>query len=497
MASIVTHGAVLSEPVHEKARDFLLRHVLCGRRQEDLCFALWRPSTGTRRKSALVFELILPEKGERDLHRNASFAASYLSRALKRAFAAKAGLAFLHSHLAPGWQKMSGPDIVAERDRISPPARATGLPVVGLTLGTDDAWSARFWVREGGAFRREDCGTVRVAGGRLRVTRHPRRFPKGAALGAQRRTVSTWGEASQEDLASLRVGVIGVGSVGSLVAETLARIGVRRIALFDADRVETHNLDRLLHAGRRDVGRYKVLAAAGRLRRSATAADFRAEPHPGHIEEPQCFRAALDCDLLFAAVDRPLPKDLLNHIAFVHCIPVIFGGIYAAAKTSGKLGQAAWSVVTASPGQRCLRCDGQYTTSEVVMERDGSLDDPTYIRNLQGENPPAAGQNVFPFAANLASLMALEMVRMVAAEDWWPKIGGKLGFSMIPRRLTWASQGCHEHCAVRPKTALGDAAPYPMLADARPGASGLAARLADRAIVARNLLRGFLGRMNR
>ena len=490
------YDAVLTEEIHRRARDFLLRHVARGHRQEDLCFALWRPSTGFRRISAVVFALVLPEDRERDLHLNASFAASYLSRALRGALDAKAGLAFLHSHLTPGWQEMSGPDIVAERDRISPPARAVGHPVVGLTLGTDGAWSARFWLREGGTFRRQDCGKVRVAGGRLRITRHPRHFPKRAARRAQHRTVSTWGKTSQEDLASLRVGVVGVGSVGSLVAETLARIGVRRIALFDADRVETHNLDRLLHADPRDVGRYKVLAAAGRLRRSATAASFRAEPHPGRIEERDCYRAALDCDLLFAAVDRPLPKDLLNHLAHVHCIPVIFGGIYAATKASGKLGQAAWSVVTVSPGQRCLRCDGQYSTSEVVMERDGSLDDPTYIRSLQGENPPAAGQNVFPFAANLASLMTLELVRMVAAEDWWPKIGGKLGFSLIPRHLTWKSARCHDHCAVRPKTGLGDAAPYPMLSNPRPRPSALTARSGDRAILAWNLLRGILGRAN-
>ncbi len=316
---------------------------------------------------------------------------------------------------------------------------------------------------------------------------------------SQQRTVSTWGEASQEALASLRVGVVGVGSVGSLVAETLARIGVRRIALFDADRVETGTAarwtgppDRLLHASERDVGRRKILVAAARLRQSATAADFRVETHCGRIEERSSYLAALDCDLLFAAVDRPLPKDLVNHLAYAHCIPVIFGGIYAAAKADGTLGQASWSVSAASPGQRCLRCDGQYTTSEVVMERDGSLDDPTYVRNPAGEAPLSAGQNVFPFAANLASLMTLELVRMVADRDWWPKIGGKLGFHLIPRQLTWASARCLDRCAVRPKTALGDAAPYPMLREMPRRPARLVA-LEDRALRARNFLRRIVG----
>ena len=490
------YDAVLTEDVHRKAREFLLRHIVRGKRQEDLCFALWRPGTGATRTSALVFELILPEHGERDLHRNASFDASYLSRAVRTALKAKAGVAFMHSHLTPGWQKMSGPDIVAERDRIAPPARAAGFPAVGLTLGTDGAWSARFWIRDGGKFRRKDCGKVRVVGARLRITRHPRAARAAASRRFLRRTISTWGKETQADLASLRIGIVGVGSVGCLVAESLARMGVRRIALFDADRVEPHNLDRLLYGSRRDVGRYKVLLAADRLRRSATASDFRVEARIGRIEERDCFRAALDCDLLFAAVDRPLPKDLLNHLAYAHAIPVIFGGVYAAPKAGGKMGQAVWSVVTASPGQRCLRCDGQYTTSEVVMERDGSLDDPTYIRNLGGEAPVAAGQNVFPFSANLASFMALEMIRMVAAEDWWPELGKKMEFRLIPGRFNWTRARCTPHCAVRPKTALGDAAPYPLLSDPPRRASAFASQLRDRAIVGRNFLRGIFGRAN-
>ena len=93
--------------------------------------------------------------------------------------------------------------------------------------------------------------------------------------------------------------------------------------------------------------------------------------------------------MLFAAVDRPLPKDLLNHIAYAHCIPVVFGGVRVATKPDGSLADAAWSVVRAGPGSRCLRCDGQYTTSDVMMERDGSLDDPTLCRaqtRPQGES---------------------------------------------------------------------------------------------------------------
>ena len=74
----MTYEAVLTEGMHRRACEFLLRHFDRGQRQEELCFAPWRPSTGADRVSALVFDLVLPETGDRDLHGNAGFDAAYL-----------------------------------------------------------------------------------------------------------------------------------------------------------------------------------------------------------------------------------------------------------------------------------------------------------------------------------------------------------------------------------------------------------------------------------
>ena len=453
--------AALVESAHRAACRHLLAHLRGGERQEDLCFALWRPSRGASRTTALISELILPEEGERTLHGGASFTPEYLSRSVRLACARGAGLAFLHSHPTEGWQPMSRADVTAERDRIGGPARATGLPLVGLTLGTDEAWSARFWRWDGRGFERAWCDKVRVVGRRLGVTYNAEEMPPPQRRPTLRRTTDTWGSARQSDLARLRFGVVGVGSVGCMVAEALARIGVEHLVLVDADRVKTHNLDRLLYAGEADVGRLKVELAADALRRSATAARLRVDAIAGWLQQEGCYRAALDCDVLFACVDRPLPKDLLNHIAYAHCIPIVFGGVFVDTKKDGTLGQAAWSVVRSGPGRRCLRCDGQYSTSDVVLERDGSLDDPSYVARLAGGRP--TNQNVFPFSANLASLMTLEMLRMVVGASWWPEPGDKLHYSYVPGTLHAVAEPCRDHCEVVARTALGDQASYPFL----------------------------------
>ena len=453
--------ATFSEALAEKAENHLLAQIRLGKYQEDLSFALWRPSTGASRTTGIVTELVLPLQGERKLHGNVSFESHYLARVVRKACQTDSGVAFMHSHPSPGWQGMSNDDVVAERDRIAPPARAAGLPLLGLTVGSDGVWSARFWSWNGQNFARIFCDKVRVVGSGIHLSIHPNQTPiiRSDRL---RRTLDTWGLECQSVLASLRFGIIGLGSVGAIIAETLGRIGATDILLVDADCVEEHNLDRLLHTTASDIGRFKVDTVAKHLRRSASAASFRVDAKRAWIQERDAYKAALDCDILFAAVDRPLPKDLLNNIAYVHCIPVVFGGIRVATKPNDRLVDANWSFVRAGPGLQCLRCDGQYTTSEVITERDGSLDDPTYIS--QGIATPG-NENVFPFATSLGSLMVLEMLRAILHEPWWHSVPTKLHYSYLTNRLTSQINTCEPGCSVAARIGQGDRWNYPFLDD--------------------------------
>jgi molybdopterin-synthase adenylyltransferase len=162
-----------------RANELLLAHLLRDDRQEDLCFALWHPSQGRERLTALLQTVVLPKQDERQVHGNASFLPNYFERALNLALENKSGVAFLHSHLGPGWQGMSGDDIMAENRMAAATQAATGLPLLGLTLGTDGAWSARFWQKSAPRiYNRSWCGSVRVVGENLRVTFNDLIVPK-------------------------------------------------------------------------------------------------------------------------------------------------------------------------------------------------------------------------------------------------------------------------------------------------------------------------------
>jgi ThiF family len=282
-------------------------HLLRSDAQEDICFALWHPSRGRTRTTALINRLLIPTVGDRKVHGNASFEPRFFERAMSEAAKTGAGLALMHSHpRGAGWQGMSRDDVKAEQGNAGAVLGATGRPFVGLTLAGDGAWSGRFWLRTAPSrYARQNCATVRTVGENFGVTFMDELAPPPLPNGEQIRTVSAWGEEAHGNLVRLRVGVVGAGSVGGLVADSLVRTGFEDVILIDFDRIEEHNLDRLSYATRSDIGKLKVKIQATYLAKRATADPFRVQPFVASVFEDEGFRAALDCDLLFACVDRP------------------------------------------------------------------------------------------------------------------------------------------------------------------------------------------------
>jgi molybdopterin/thiamine biosynthesis adenylyltransferase len=445
-------AAALSANVHQVLLEQLLR--MDG--QEDLCFALWTPSEGRERVTALIHTVLLPAPGERQVHGNASYNLQYLRRACDEALRTGAGLALLHSHPAGrGWQGMSDDDIEAERRCAGPAGGMTGLPFVGLTIAGNHHWSARIWVHHGGRVHQpQPCRVVRVVGVRLVPSFNDRLVLRPAFREQQRRTISVWGEENHAQLARLRIGIVGLGSVGSMVAESLARMGMTDFVLIDFDAVEYVNLDRLVIATEADVGRLKVEVAQERMERVATAAGIRVRGVPYSVVEPEGYGAALDCDVIFCCVDRARPRHVLNHFAYAHLIPVIDGGIQVRFKRD-RFSGVDWQLQTAGPGRACLQCLGTYDPADVSTEEAGLMDDPSYIAGLGAERI-RRNENVFPFATNLASLEVLQLVALVTGIGGIDDLGVQR-YRYIPGILQAnVERRCDDGCEQRDLIGQGD-----------------------------------------
>lgn len=448
-------SAAMTERVDGDAR----RHLLREDGQEDLCFGIWYPSHGAKRTTALLQRLVLPTKGDREVHGNASFEPAFFERAIKEAARAGGGIAFMHSHPGPGWQPLSPDDYEAEGGHAGAAIAATGLPLLGLTIGNDGSWSARIWNRtQPKTYEPQWCASVRVVGKGLVPHFHPR-LVGPYRLGPQLlRTVSFWGEASQARLARLRVGIVGLGSVGSIVAEALARTGLGWLSLLDYDRVKPHNLDRTHGATTMDAksGALKVAVAARTATASATASAFEVQVVPLSVCEPDGYRAALDCDLLFSCVDRPWARRVLNHIAYAHLIPVIDGGI-TVRMPKGRFKNANWSVRTVGPHRACLECVGAYDSGLVQSERDGHLDDPHYLEQLPADSPLKRNENIYALSMSLAAAEVLQFVALMTGLVQMREIGEQR-YSYFPGIVDVQSKSCDEHCLFQPLLSLGESA---------------------------------------
>ena len=447
------YEAIFTEDAHKDACKHLLSHFKIGQYQEDLCFGLWYPCSGKSKTTALISEVIFPKDEERELHGNTSFHPEFLARSLRIAIKRKAGLVFMHSHPTKGWQDMSAPDIIAERDNIAPASFSTKKPLVGLTVGTDGSWSARFWKKDNKEFKRFWCDKVKVVGDSFEITFNEKMYSTFRKKNLLKRTIETWGIEEQTKISRMKIGVVGVGSVGSMVCESLARIGVGDILLIDHDKIEEHNLDRMIYATKRDIGRFKADFFKEKILKNSVNENINAQSVIQPIQSKSAFRAALDCDIIFSCVDKPLARDILNHIAYAHLIPVIDGGI-AVSKRRNKFSDANWSSHIVTYGHQCMLCRKQYTTSGVSMEIDGSLKDPSYIQYLHSKKG-MGNENVFPFSQNLSSIEVLMMIRFLLSAKWWPKIK-RLEYNFLSGEMRQDKLNCKETCYFNTIIGKGD-----------------------------------------
>lgn len=447
------YSVAMTGQVHATMRDHLIRDD----GQEDVLAATYRISTGAARTTAVLRDVILPGPGERLLHGTASFTSAYVLRAAAEARERGDGLVLLHSHPAGrGWQGLSDTDHDTEADYERVARAYTTMPLLGMTLaGRDDGWSARFWFDRSAPTWAE---SVRRVSDKLTVTWNDRLRPAPSATRSQRRTVSAWGEHAQASIARLRVLVVGVGSVGLDVAQRLAATGLLTVGVLDFDTVEDLNLDRMIGATRLDaaLGRAKTAVAARLMTSAATADHFTPVVHELNVTDPSGLTAALDYDVIFSCVDRPWPRAVLNLTAYADLIPVIDGGIALDTFADGRLRSGVWRAHSLVPGRPCMVCLGQLDLGEVALDKQGLLDDPTYIAR-SGRQAPAS-QNVAALSASVSAALLAQFVSLVA-HPGGRGVPAPLRYLLAPHILEHSTATSGQYCSYESETATGDQRP--------------------------------------
>jgi len=184
--------------------------------------------------------------------------------------------------------------------------------------------------------------------------------------------------------------VVGLGALGSISADVLARAGLGRLRLVDRDVVELVNLQRQSLYSEEDLDRPKADAAADRLRKvnSAIAVESLAKDvHAGTVRD-----ILRGVDIIVDGTDNLETRFLLNEAAIDAGVPFVYAGAIA---TYGMV------LAIRSPDTACFRCfhpnalpPGSLPTCETagifnaVSAQIGAIQAGEALRLLLG-NPPS------------------------------------------------------------------------------------------------------------
>ena len=204
-------------------------------------------------------------------------------------------------------------------------------------------------------------------------------------------------------LKSAKVVILGIGGIGTWVAELLARSGVGQLTLIDPDLVETSNLPRQALFSLNDVGRSKVWAAGKRLR--ALNQELRVKTAKKLVSSPEVLVGLVNHNhLVINCSDYPdvsVTNDIVSKACFCLGLPHILCGGY-----DGHLSFVGQTVI---PHQTsCWNC---YTSSQI------------YEKSLRGfkhipiTRSSLEGVTLAPVASLTASIHALEAVRIITGYD--------------------------------------------------------------------------------
>lgn len=155
------------------------------------------------------------------------------------------------------------------------------------------------------------------------------------------------GRSGQEKLLQSRVAIVGMGALGTVLANHMVRAGVGFVRLIDRDFVEPSNLQRQMLYDESDAAQHLPKAIAAHAKLSQINSEVGIEPVVTDLTAYNAEQLLCDVDLVLDATDNFQVRYLVNDICVKHGIPWVYGGAVSATGTFTAI----------RPGQTpCLRC---------------------------------------------------------------------------------------------------------------------------------------------
>ncbi len=226
------------------------------------------------------------------------------------------------------------------------------------------------------------------------------------------RTMQAFGKGTTQYLSQLTIAVAGVSGTGSIVAEQLFRLGVKRLVLIDDDVVEKRNLGRILNSRVSDAEAAisKVEMLQKTYQEIGLSTDVIAVPTV--IAEPSTIQLISVCDVIFGCLDSADGRHHLNRISTFYNIPYIDMGV-SLVSDNGKITDINGAVRYIIPGSSSLMSRQAYSMEQLESDALRRTNPEAYEARLKEKYIQGASESspaVISVNMQVASLSVLELL---------------------------------------------------------------------------------------
>lgn len=164
------------------------------------------------------------------------------------------------------------------------------------------------------------------------------------------------------------VALVGVGGIGSVIAEHLVQMGFQRLVLIDPDKLEVSNLNRFVGAthAHAEQGWYKVEAVAQHLR--SIRPTVQVQTCIEGVESDAAREILANSDWILLSTDSHSSRWETQRLALLYFVPLISAGVNISVE-DGRIEDMSGEVITARSGDRwCLNCLERIDIAKMAAE---------------------------------------------------------------------------------------------------------------------------------
>jgi hypothetical protein len=185
---------------------------------------------------------------------------------------------------------------------------------------------------------------------------HSKRYERQSFLGRQ----------SEFIISQFKIGIVGLGGGGSHIVQQLAYLGFKNYVLFDYDKVDETNLNRMIGASLEDVKKEtkKVDIAERIIKHLHSDASIR-KVEDNWMNKPEFLQ---ECDIVIGCVDSYIGRRDLELECRRYLLPYIDIGMDVHHTFKKEAPSLVGQIILSMPGELCMTCLGFLTEDNLEKE---------------------------------------------------------------------------------------------------------------------------------